>query len=91
MLLQHRTESISKSAAQDLTFVIKHPLKFLEIDKDIFLSEGDKGYAVRFGSDAFKRTWNENRDYLYGIPTNERSLSNGALSQNPGWNDGLSF
>ena len=66
-------------------------LKFLEIDKDIFLSEGDKGYAVRFGSDAFKRTWNENRDYLYGIPTNERSLSNGALSQNPGWNDGLSF
>ena len=26
MLLQHRTESISKSAAQDLTFVIKHPL-----------------------------------------------------------------
>ena len=66
-------------------------LKFLEIDKDIFLSEGDKGYAVRFGSDAFKRTWNENRDYLYGIPTNERSLSNGALSQNPGWNDGLSL
>ena len=26
MLLQHRPESISKSAAQDLTFVIKHPL-----------------------------------------------------------------
>lgn len=26
MLLLHRTESISKSAAQDLTFVIKHPL-----------------------------------------------------------------
>lgn len=26
MLVRHRTESISKSAAQDLTFVIKHPL-----------------------------------------------------------------
>ena len=66
-------------------------LTFLEIDKDIFLSEGDHGFAVRFGSDAFKRTWHEDRDYLYGIPVNERSLSNGALSQNPGWNDGLPF
>jgi len=66
-------------------------LKFLEINKDIFLSEGDHGFAVRYGSDAFKRTWNEDRDYLYGIPTNERSLSGGALTQNPGWNDGLKF
>lgn len=66
-------------------------LKFLEIDKDIFLSEGDHGFAVRYGSDAFKRTWNEDRDYLYGIPSNERTLTGGALTQNPGWNDGLSF
>lgn len=64
-------------------------LKFLEIDKDIFLSEGNKGFAERFGSEAFKRTWNEGRDYLYGIPVNERVLSGMALTQNPGWNDGL--
>lgn len=64
-------------------------LKFLEIDKDIFLSEGDKGFAVRFGSEAFVRNWNEGRDYLYGIPTNERILSGKALSQNPGWIDNL--
>lgn len=66
-------------------------LKFLELNKDIFLSEGDHGFAVRYSSDAFKRNWNENRDYLYGIPTNERILTGGALSQNPGWNDNLSF
>lgn len=56
-----------------------------EIGKDIILSEGDKGFAVRFSSDAFVRHWNEDRDYLYGIPTNERELTGGALSQNPGW------
>ncbi len=66
-------------------------LKFLEIGKEIFLSEGDHGFAVRFSSDAFVRNWHEDRDYLYGIPTNERSLSGGTLTQNPGWNDGLKF
>ena len=39
----------------------------------------------------FGREWNEARDYLYPIPTNERSLTRGALTQNPGWDDGLSF
>ena len=66
-------------------------LKFLEIGKDIILSEGISGFAVRFSSDAFVRTWNEDRDYLYGIPTSERTLTGGALTQNPGWNDGLTF
>ena len=37
------------------------------------------------------REFNEERDYLYPIPTTERSLTNGALTQNPGWDDGLSF
>ena len=41
------------------------------------------------GANAFKRAWNEDRDYLYPIPTNDRILTNGALAQNPGWNDGL--
>ena len=66
-------------------------LKFLEIGKDIILSEGDHGFALRFGDDANKRTWREDRDYLYGIPVGERTLSGGALTQNPGWNDGLTF
>ena len=37
------------------------------------------------------RQWNEERDYFFPIPTTERSLTNGALTQNPGWNDGLDF
>jgi len=34
------------------------------------------------------RTWTENRDYLYPLPTNEIVLSKGQLSQNPGWGEG---
>lgn len=37
------------------------------------------------------RNWNEDRDYLEPIPTKERRLTNGALIQNPGWDDGLEF
>ena len=37
------------------------------------------------------RVWDEGKDYLYPIPLNERSLTQGALTQNPGWNDGLTF
>ena len=55
------------------------------------LSEGDKGFAVLFGSNSAKRTWDENRDYLFPIPTDERILTGGALTQNPGWEDGLTF
>ena len=35
--------------------------------------------------------WDETRDYFYPIPTDDRSLTGGALTQNPGWNDGLNF
>ena len=52
------------------------------------MSEGRKGYLDMH---KFKKLdFNENRDYLYPIPTNERTV-NPALAQNPGWNDGLSF
>ncbi len=40
---------------------------------------------------ALVRTWNENRDYFYPIPTKERILTQGAIEQNPGWDDGLTF
>ena len=40
---------------------------------------------------SIKRVWNEDKDYLYPIPTKDRVLTNGALTQNPGWNDGLIF
>ena len=40
---------------------------------------------------SIKRVWNEDKDYLYPIPTKDRVLTDGALTQNPGWNDGLIF
>ena len=43
------------------------------------------------GDEALQRVWNEGRDYLYAIPINERLLTGGALTQNPGWKDGLNF
>lgn len=60
-----------------------------EIDKDVYLSNGNKGY-VFFHRDVERTKFNETRDYLYPIPSDERSL-NRNLTQNPGWNDGLDF
>lgn len=64
-------------------------LTFLKIGTDIILSEGTSGYMVAHGN--LQRTWNEERDYLYPLPINERILTGGVLTQNPGWNDGLSY
>ncbi|MDE6196418.1 MAG: RagB/SusD family nutrient uptake outer membrane protein [Muribaculaceae bacterium] len=66
-------------------------LTFLKIGTDIILSDGDSGYMLVHGDEALRRTWNEERDYLYALPINERLLTGGALTQNPGWNDGLNF
>ena len=60
-----------------------------KLDSDIFLSEGTKG-CISLHHNTL-RTWTEDRDYLYPIPKAERNLTGGALKQNPGWNDGLSF
>jgi hypothetical protein len=64
-------------------------LTFLKIGTDIILSNGTSGYMLVHGDESQVRTWNEGRDYLYSIPINERLLSGKALTQNPGWNDGL--
>lgn len=61
----------------------------LEIGADIILENGNKGCV--FPHKANQGRWNEDRDYLYPIPTDDRSLTSGALKQNPGWNDGLDF
>jgi len=60
-----------------------------EIGNEIILSEGDKGY-VYYHKNIERTPFDEGRDYLYPIPINERSLNHN-LTQNPGWNDGLSF
>ena len=54
----------------------------------IVLSEGDHGFIEKHR--LVKRSFNEERDYLYPIPSGDRMLNNN-LTQNPGWNDGLNF
>ena len=61
----------------------------LKINQDIFLSEGKTGYILAHGQ--LMRAFNEDRDYLYPIPSNERTLTKGMITQNPGWDDGLNF
>ena len=56
---------------------------------DFILSDGESGNVNPYKGLTCK--WDEGRDYLYPIPTNERNLTKGALTQNPGWNDGLTF
>ena len=65
----------------------KAVLKY-KLGGDIILSEGTKGYINPHGGEGL---WDEARDYLYPIPTDDRSLTKGNLTQNPGWNDGLKF
>ena len=60
-----------------------------KINEKVFLTEGDHGYVLTNKNTPGK--WNEERDYLYPIPINDRSLTNGVLTQNPGWEDGLTF
>ncbi len=60
-----------------------------KLGSDIYLSNGTSGLVVLHGNTP--RSWDENKDYLYPIPTDDRNLTRGALAQNPGWNDGLTF
>ena len=62
-----------------------------KIGTDIKLSENTKG-CIEFHRDTRPGwTWNEEKDYYFPIPVGDRNLTGGALTQNPGWNDGLSF
>jgi hypothetical protein len=64
----------------------------IQIGKEYTLSGGqgpNDGYITILASEEYE--WNENRDYLWPIPADQRSITQGALSQNPGWVDGLTF
>ena len=66
-------------------------LTVLRIGSDIILSEAadNRGYVVAWS--ALKYTWNEERDYLWPIPADQRVLTGGLLTQNPGWTDSTNF
>lgn len=62
---------------------------FLKLGEEINLVNGEEGNIIVHGS--ISRRWDEERDYLYPIPTQDRILSEGYVIQNPGWDDGLTF
>lgn len=51
------------------------------------LTDISSGNIVRHTT--YERVWREDRDYLYPIPTDDIELTNGAIKQNPNWNDGM--
>lgn len=61
-------------------------IQYLKLNSDITLEKGESGCIVV--NPHIKKVWDENKDYLYPIPIQERLL-NPNLTQNPGWNDGL--
>ena len=88
------TYDLNKNGKNDVCFYTdKKPSVFvsifLKIGEDVILSEGDKGYILTHSN--IIRSWNEDRDYYYPIPIQDRSLSGGTLTQNPEWIDGLQF
>ena len=62
-----------------------------KLDKDIYLSNGTSGYIIGFPKVTYGNDWKEERDYLWPIPADQRVLTQGILTQNPGWEDGLSY
>lgn len=60
-----------------------------EIGKDIVLTDGNSGNILLHTD--YNRVWRQDRDYLYPVPTDDRILTGGKISQNPGWEDGLGY
>ena len=60
-----------------------------KLNEDIYLKDGTSGLVWLHKS--VLRNWDEEKDYLYPIPKDERNLTGGALTQNPGWVDDLNF
>ena len=59
----------------------------IEIGGNFTLSEGTKGFLTYYASENY--AWDEGKDYLWPIPADQRQITGGALSQNPGWVDGI--
>ena len=59
-----------------------------KIGSDLVLSKGTYGYVVAWSTLTWK--WND-REYLWPIPADQRVLTGGVLTQNPGWTDSTNF
>lgn len=64
------------------------PFQF-KLDEDLYLGGvkdyPDGGYVIALAGQ--KLVFDEKRDYLWPIPANQRKLSRGTLTQNPGWDE----
>lgn len=60
----------------------------IQIGGNWTLSYDTSGFLTYWAKEDY--LWDEDRDYLWPIPADQRTLTNYALSQNPGWDDGLS-
>ena len=84
--------NVKKKYGDDFTYLqiqeIKIDGKDVPYSNGIVLSEGTKGYVAMHRKKT--RVFDENRDYLYPIPREDRQL-NPNLAQNKGWDDGLDF
>ncbi|MBO4434418.1 MAG: RagB/SusD family nutrient uptake outer membrane protein [Bacteroidales bacterium] len=60
----------------------------IQLGSGYTLSNGTYGYLTYWAAEDY--VWDEGRDYLWPIPADQRKLTDFALTQNPGWDDGLS-
>lgn len=60
----------------------------IRIGENNVLSFGASGNVTYWAKEDY--VWDEGRDYLWPIPADQRTLTDFALTQNPGWDDGLS-
>ena len=63
----------------------------LKLGVDVTLSEGTYGCLDWHQNTRKGWKWNEEKDYYFPVPAEQRSLTGGVLTQNPGWQDGLKF
>ncbi len=56
-----------------------------KIGTDIYLTDGDNACGYVLGVYGVTHAFNEDRDYLFPLPTDDIQLSGGKLTQNPGW------
>ncbi len=82
---------LNGDGADDITLYVgdkapaTHADQLFKLDAGIVLSKGTSGYVDNHKTSRPGWTWDDTKDYLYPIPVKERSLTEGKLTQNPGW------
>lgn len=71
--------------------LVKNIRKFYKLGDEFKLTDGTSGNIICHDIEDEPRTWREDRDYFYPIPVQDRVLTNGNITQNPNWIDGLDF